>query len=132
MEAERIAHSIYERRYSGFGYIKENEDIGYYYNAVLEATIAKREEFMIKGMKVSPILRKKYCFNDISKIGDIVDDFKATMRRYIDRNFMRLVEIIYEMNNVTSESMEEEFEACDEDNLKGRTLKYYKAVWQVL
>lgn len=133
LEEERIVHAVHERTYYGFGYYKSDGSIGYYVNAVQEGTIARREEWMMAGMIVSPILTKRYCFSDISSIGNVVAEFKALLERHIDLNFMKLVKAIYIAGNMCDGKIDAEIQnAVAEGNaLKEKTLTYYKALWQV-
>ncbi len=133
MEEERIRHAVHEREYSGFAYYKADRTIGYYSNAVYAATLGRREEMMEVGTIVSPVLTKRYCFNDISTIGNVIADFKAVMKAQIDANYMRMVEAIYEADNITDHDIDAAIAQAEDsrDELKARSLKYYKAIWQM-
>lgn len=132
LEEERIKHAVHERVYSGFAYYKSNQTIGYYSNAVYEATITKREEFLIEGKLVSPILTKRYCFADISQITKILDDFKNILKKYINEDFMELLKFVYQTNNGTDHMIEKEISQADAEGneIKKRSLRYYKTLWQ--
>jgi len=133
LEEERILHAVHERVYCGFGYYKPDGSIGYYTNAVQESTIARREEMMMAGTVVSPILVKRYCFNDISTIGNVIAEFKELLKKHIDANFMKLVDAVYAANNISDGLIDKEIEAAvaENDKLKEKTLKYYKTLWQI-
>jgi len=133
LEEERIVHAVHERVYCGFGYYKPDGSIGYYTNAVEESTIARREEMMIAGTVVSPILIKRYCFNDISTIGNVIEEFKKLLKKNIDANYMKLVEAVYHSNNIADGMLKLVLEnAPQNDNkLMQKTLNYYKTLWQI-
>ena len=133
LEEERIVHAVHERVYCGFGYYKPDGSIGYYTNAVQEGTTARREEMMTAGTVVSPILIKRYCFNEISTIGNVIAEFKELLKKHIDANFMQLVDAVYTAKNISDGMIDSEIEnAITENNkLKEQSLKYYKTLWQV-
>ena len=130
LEEERIVHAVHERVYCGFAYYKPDGSIGYYTNAVQESTIMRREEMMIAGIVVSPILIKRYCFNDISDIGNAIAEFKELLKVNIDANFMKLVDFIYEAQNISDTLLDAELVHAENELLE-KTLKYYKSLWQI-
>lgn len=131
LEDERVPHAVHERSYAGFGYRKPNGDIGYYTNAVMESTLTKREDMMVEGVMVSPVLVKRYCFNDISTIGNIVADFKAVLKQVINVNFMTLLQLVYEANNVADDLLEKTLAQTEPGSLQDKALRYYKMLWQL-
>lgn len=131
MEEERVQYAVHEREYVGFAYYDKTGTINYYTNAVYEATLARQEELMLQGAIVSPIFMKKYCFNDINNIANIINKFKNTLKKYINKDFMRIVEMLYSMENVVDGNFNKALSVCESGSLKERTLKYYKAVWQL-
>lgn len=133
LEEERIVHAVHERVYCGFGYYKPDGSIVYYTNAVPESAIARREEMMIAGTVVSPILTKRYCFNNISGIGNVIAEFKELLKKNIDANFMKLVDFIYGAQNISDGLIDIEIKNAVEagNRLKEKTLKYYKTLWQM-
>lgn len=132
-EEEPIIHAVHERRYSGFAYIRSNGSLGYYTNAVYESTISRREELMMTGAVVSPILSKKYYFNDINAIGNVVSEFKELLKKYISLEFVKLIEAILDAENVWDDNLERAIEEAEYENnlLEVNCLKYYKALWQI-
>lgn len=130
LEEECIVYTVHERVYCGFAYYKPDGSIGYYTNALQEATIAHREELMIAGTVVSPILMKRYGFNDISSISNVITDFKELLKKHMGTSFMRLVDEVYALPNINDGLLELELAQTD-DKLKERALNYYKALWQL-
>ena len=130
LEEERIVHAVHERVYCGFAYYKPDGSIAYYTNAVEESTIARREELMVAGTVVSPILTKRYCFNDVNKFSTVIADFKELLKKNIDENFMKLVDFVYAVQNIADGLIDIELARAEEPLLE-KTLKYYKALWQI-
>ena len=85
---------------------------------------------MVGGTVVSPILTKRYCFSDISSIGNVIVEFKELLKKHIDANFMKLVDAIYDAQNISDGLLEQELAQVD-NKLKEQTLKYYKSLWQM-
>lgn len=131
-EEEIIAHALHERIYSGFAYVKHDEGLGYYFNAVLESTISKREELMIQGMMVSPILTKKYYFNDINAINNAARDFKGVLKKYLCKGVMEILKDILG-ENPDENDIDRKIRIAEEEKneMKLKCLRYYKALWKI-
>ncbi len=132
-EEEPITHAVHERLYSGFAYVKSDGSLGYYTNAVYESTLSRREEMMIKGTIVSPVLSKSYYFNDINTIGNVVSEFRSILQKYISSEFMMFVSEILDVPNVSDDQLTQALAVAEKENdlLKFNCLNYYKALWQV-
>ncbi len=132
-EEESIAHAVHERVYSGFAYFKPEGQLAYYTNAVFASTLLKREELMSEGTIVSPILQKKYCFNDINAIGNVVMAFKSVLKKYLNQKFMELLLEIMGNNNEKNPELDQAINISKSNNnlLAMNCLKYYKTLWQI-
>lgn len=132
-EEEVITHAVHERVYTGFAYLKLDGSLGYYTNAVFASTLSKREELMIEGLIVSPVLQKKYCFNDINTIGNVVTEFKSILKKYINQSFMELLQAIMGEKKEANDVLNQAIVSAERDGdlLKFNCLNYYKALWQM-
>ena len=97
----------------------------------MESTLTKREDMMVEWVMVSPVLVKRYCFNDISTIGNIVADFKAVLKQVINVNFMALLQLVYEARNVADDLLEKTLAQTEPGSLQDKALRYYKMLWQL-
>ena len=88
---------------------------------------------MSEGTIVSPILQKKYCFNDINAIGNVVMAFKSVLKKYLNQKFMELLLEIMGNNNEKNPELDQAINISKSNNnlLAMNCLKYYKTLWQI-
>lgn len=134
MAGERIKHAMHERVYTGFAYFQQDGSIGYYYNAVEAMTLERQCALQCQKQLVTPIFRKRYCFNDIDQLNDIARAFKETLHSHLNASYRALLQQIYQLPGAIER---ERFgEIYDQQHhvdhpLSVQMLNYYGVLWNL-
>lgn len=134
IEEERIKHAMHERVYTGFAYLKQDGSAGYYYNAVKAMTLERQGVLRSQKQLVTPIFRKRYCFQDIDQLNDIAMAFKTALRSRLDTNYLAVLQQIYQLPGpIEKENFREIYnqQSYSAHVLSVQALNYYGVLWNV-
>ena len=131
---DRITHDVHERIYSGFAFVQADGALGYYYNAVMAMTLERRCLMQCQKKLVTPIFQKRYCFRDTNQLNAITEDFKATLRKRLDANYLAILRLLHQLPGPVERDFFLSVYAQEESSanrLLRNTLNYYGTLWHV-
>lgn len=123
----------YQREYAGFLYFNANHQPCCYYNAVEAMVLEKSIQLACAKVSVSPILRKKYYFNEVDQLTAVAADFRAAMRRCFTPLYVKIWQYLYQLPSVINKDdfYSEKTKAAKGNELLKQSLNYYGTIWNL-
>lgn len=134
LEQEKLVRDVHERIYYGFGYFNENGVLSYYYNAVPFMVLERRQALLCQKAIVSPVIKKRYHFNQIELLNSAATDFRNLLRHTVDKNYMAILRYIYDLpSQIDQERFMQVYHQTEQQDspLSIQTLNYYGSLWHI-
>lgn len=93
MENDILVKDKLQRVFHGFGY-EINGVIKYFADAQAMNVYKKKEELLLKGAVVTPIISKEYWFPSVNQLASIRTQFMAYLKACVDNGYMEKTKII--------------------------------------
>lgn len=133
MEDDVIITKAFRRTFFGFAY-RDKEKTRYYANASKGEAQKRREECIIKGCLCTPMVQKKYYFDNQPDLGPVRKQFLQQIEQWMDEEYWQYIMTIDQLPTVIATNDYQQLITLAEEKdlpLMKQHLQYYKRLWSI-
>ena len=96
--------------------------------------LERRQALLCQKAIVSPVIKKRYHFNQIELLNSAAMDFRNLLRHTVDKNFMAILRYIYDLpSQIDQERFTQVYHQTEQQgsSLAIQTLNYYGSLWHI-